>query len=64
MSSLPLLITRWSKPNLENTRKTEGHYTFYMVGSVEPSPDHSRLAWSEDTTGNERYTVRVKVSGL
>ena len=46
----------------ENQRKAEGQHAFYMVGSVEPSPDHSLLAWSEDTTGNERYTLRVKVS--
>lgn len=44
----------------ENIRKTEGHHDFYMVGTVEPSPDHRLLAWSEDTTGNERYTLRIK----
>jgi hypothetical protein len=33
-----------------------------MVGSVETSPSHQLLAWSEDTTGNEHYTIRVKVT--
>ena len=32
-----------------------------MVSSVEPSPDARLLAWSEDTTGNEHYTLHVKV---
>ena len=47
----------------ENQRKTDGKHTFYMVGSVEASPDGKLLAWSEDTQGAERYTLRVKVRG-
>ncbi len=45
----------------ENARKAEGHHTFYMVGCVEVSPNHQFVAWTEDTTGNERYTLRVMV---
>lgn len=45
----------------ENVRKAEGRHTFYMVGCVEVSPNHQLMAWTEDTTGNERYTLRVMV---
>jgi len=44
----------------ENLRKEQGGHTFYSVGCFEVSPDHKLLAWSEDTVGNERYTLRVK----
>lgn len=45
----------------ENKRKEEKGFSFYMVGTLETSPDHKLLAWAEDTTGNERYTLHVKV---
>eukprot|EP00955_Chlamydomonas_euryale_P116562 366426-Chlamydomonas_euryale.AAC.26 len=44
----------------ENVRKLQGGFTFYMVSGVEMSPDHKLMAWAEDTTGNERFTLRVK----
>ncbi|GAX79477.1 hypothetical protein CEUSTIGMA_g6918.t1 [Chlamydomonas eustigma] len=44
----------------ENFQKEVGRHSFYLVGSVETSPNHELLAWSEDTTGNEHYTIRVK----
>eukprot|EP00983_Pelagomonas_calceolata_P099602 1158474-Pelagomonas_calceolata.AAC.3 len=31
-----------------------------QVGGAEPSPDHNLYAWSEDTVGGEKYTLRVK----
>ena len=42
----------------------QGGYTFYMTGSVDPSPNHQLLAWTEDTVGGEKYTLRVKVRDL
>jgi protease II len=33
-----------------------------QVGSVETSPNNKMLAWTEDTSGNEKYTLYVKVS--
>ena len=35
-------------------------YDFYMVGGLEPSPNHKLLAYAEDTSGNEKYTLHVK----
>ena len=35
-------------------------FDFYMVGGLEPSPDHKLLAYAEDTSGNEKYTLHVK----
>ena len=35
-------------------------YEFYMVGGLEPSPNHKLLAYAEDTSGNEKYTLHVK----
>jgi protease II len=32
-----------------------------QVGSVETSPNNKMLAWTEDTSGNEKYTLYVKV---
>ncbi|KAF6263009.1 prolyl oligopeptidase [Scenedesmus sp. NREL 46B-D3] len=47
----------------ENQRKAAGNFSFYMVGSVATSPDNKLLAWTEDTTGNEKYTLLVKDLG-
>ena len=33
---------------------------YHRVGLYEPSPDHALLAYSEDTTGREKYTLRFK----
>ena len=33
---------------------------YFDVHTVDPSPDHRMLAWSADTDGSERYTVRVR----
>lgn len=35
-------------------------FDFYMVGGLEASPDHKLLAYAEDTSGNEKYTLHVK----
>jgi protease II len=35
-----------------------------QVGSVETSPNNKMLAWTEDTSGNEKYTLNVKVEGF
>jgi oligopeptidase B len=33
---------------------------YFHVGSYDPSPDHNLLAYCFDTTGSERYILRVK----
>lgn len=33
---------------------------YFHLGSYDPSPDHNLLAYSFDTTGSERYILRVK----
>lgn len=35
-------------------------HEFFVVGGVSVSPDHKLLAWSEDTDGSERFTMRVR----
>jgi oligopeptidase B len=35
-------------------------YDYFSVGSVNPSPDHSLIAWAADTTGSESYVIRVR----
>jgi len=42
----------------ENTLAT-GH-EYFRIGNFEPSPDHTLLAYSTDTTGAETYTLCVK----
>ncbi len=44
---------------LDVNRLAEGH-DFLGLGTYEISPDHKLLAYSTDTAGNERYTLRVK----
>ncbi|KAI8467013.1 MAG: prolyl oligopeptidase [Monoraphidium minutum] len=44
----------------ENARKAEGNFSFYSVAAIQVSPDQRRLAWTEDTEGGEKYTLRVK----
>jgi len=33
---------------------------YFALGAAEPSPDHTRLAYSTDTEGDEVYTLRVR----
>ena len=39
--------------------EADGH-DYFDVHDVEPSPDHTLLAWSSDVDGSERYTLRVR----
>jgi oligopeptidase B len=41
-------------------RGADGPDGFFDVHTVEPSPDHTLLAWSVDTDGGERYALRVR----
>ena len=46
----------------ENKRQEDGKKVgkdFYSLGSLEVSPDHKLMAWSEDTVGRERSTLHV-----
>ena len=42
---------------LDENQLAEGH-EYFAVGNLEVSPDHRWLAYSTDTTGGERYTMR------
>ena len=42
---------------LDENRLAEGH-EYFAVGNLAVSPDHRWLAYSTDTTGGERYTMR------
>ena len=44
---------------LDANAEAEGH-GYYRLGGFAVSPDHNLLAWSEDTTGGETYTVCIK----
>ncbi|MFV0308358.1 MAG: S9 family peptidase [Desertimonas sp.] len=44
---------------LDTNAEAAGH-DYFDVATVDPSPDHTRLAWSSDTDGSERYTLRVR----
>ena len=44
---------------LDCNAEAAGH-DYFDVHAVEPSPDHSLLAWSSDLDGSERYTLRVR----
>ncbi|MBA1145436.1 S9 family peptidase [Ectothiorhodospiraceae bacterium WFHF3C12] len=44
---------------LDINKLAEGH-DFYDVGGVAVSPDHRYLAYTEDTEGSERFTLRVR----
>ncbi|CAN5762062.1 S9 family peptidase [soil metagenome] len=47
---------------LDVNRESEGH-EFISIGAFEPTPDHQRFAWSSDTSGDERYLLRVRDVG-
>ena len=42
---------------LDENQLAEGH-DYFAVGSLEISPDHRWMAYSTDTSGGERYTMR------
>lgn len=44
---------------LDVNEAARGH-DFYQLGLFQPSPDGRLLAWSDDTTGDERFTVRFR----
>ena len=44
---------------LDCNAEAAGH-EYFDVHAVDSSPDHSLLAWSSDTDGGERYTLRVR----
>jgi len=44
---------------LDSEREAEGH-DYFDEGDVEHSPDHAHLAWSADTSGDERCTLRIR----
>ena len=44
---------------LDCNAEADGH-EYFDVHAVDPSPDHSLLAWSSDVDGSERYTLRVR----
>jgi oligopeptidase B len=43
---------------LDPNRLAEGQ-PYFRLGAFEPSPDHTRLAWSSDTDGNEKYDLVI-----
>ena len=44
---------------LDENTEAEGH-EYFSLGAFAVSPDHSLLAWSSDTDGGERYTMRIR----
>ncbi len=44
---------------LDQNAEAAGHQ-FFELGAFDASPDHTRLAWSSDFTGGERFTMRVR----
>ena len=44
---------------LDSNVEAEGH-EFFSLGAFSVSDDENLLAWSTDTTGDERYTIRIK----
>jgi oligopeptidase B len=44
---------------LDENQLAEGH-DYFRLGVLTTSPDHSRLAYSTDVTGAERYTLRIR----
>ena len=44
---------------LDENEQAGGH-KYFRVGVFQVSPDQNMLAWSEDTTGGEKYTVYFK----
>ena len=44
---------------LDVNREAEKH-EFYMTGALAVSPDSEMLAWAEDTSGDEMFTLHIK----
>jgi oligopeptidase B len=44
---------------LDENLEAEGH-DYFSLSAFEISPDHRLLAWSSDTDGSERYTLRIR----
>ena len=44
---------------LDENAEAAGH-EYFSLGAFAVSPDHSLLAWSSDTDGGERYTMRIR----
>ena len=44
---------------LDENKEAEKH-EFYMTGQLAVSPNNEMLAWAEDTTGNEMFTLHIK----
>jgi oligopeptidase B len=44
---------------LDENEAATGH-DYFALGAFDVSPDHTLLAWSQDTTGGETYTMRVR----
>ena len=44
---------------LDENRESEKH-SFYMTGALAVSPDTEMLAWAEDTSGDEMFTLHIK----
>jgi len=47
---------------LDSEHEAAGH-DYFDEGDVAHAPDHAHLAWTADTTGDERYTLRVRAIG-
>lgn len=35
-------------------------HSFYILGGLETSPDHKLIAYAEDVSGGEKYTIHVR----
>ncbi len=44
---------------LDGDKEGEG-LAYFHLGGVDHSPDHTRLAYATDTSGSERYTLKVR----
>ena len=44
---------------LDENRESEKH-SFYMTGALAVSPNNEMLAWAEDTSGDEMFTLHIK----
>jgi len=44
---------------LDSEHEADGH-DYFDEGDADHSPDHAHLAWGADTSGDERYTLRIR----
>lgn len=40
-----------------------GEHDYFDLGALDASHDHTMFAWSTDTAGDERYTLRIRLFG-